>query len=275
MGILNRQKMERVKVLKPTFFPINVEELKLAPYQRDLKNSKVKNYAERYNPNIFGVILVSHRNGKYWIVDGQHRVAVAKLLGIKSVYCQVLEGLSYEQEAEHFYEINHNKSRLNANHKFHAKVESKDKSALDIVKALNKYGYAYSKEGTDQNDNSIRAIGSIQKIYQRHGYDGLCEVLDILRKSWNGDYTSLKAEMIKGINTFIVNYEFNKDFLISVLSRYTPKGIMDKSRAFVENISRPCDGACFHIAQTIRNLYDNMALNTKGSISLCNYRIGN
>lgn len=275
MGILNRQKMERVKVLKPTFFPINVEELKLAPYQRDLKNSKVKNYAERYNPNIFGVILVSHRNGEYWIVDGQHRVAVAKLLGIKSVYCQVLEGLSYEQEAEHFYEINHNKSRLNANHKFHAKVESKDKSALDIVKALNKYGYTYSKEGTDQNDNSIRSIGSIQKIYQRHGYDGLCEVLDILRKTWNGDYTSLKAEMIKGINTFVVNYEFDKDFLISVLSRYTPKGIMDKSRAFVENISRPCDGACFHIAQTVRNLYDNMALNTKGSISLCNYRIGN
>lgn len=259
---------------KPDFLPLEVKDLKLAPYQRGLRQSRVKAYADRYNPNIFGVILVSFRDGQYWIVDGQHRVEVAKLLGINTVWCQVLSGLTYEEEAEHFYEINDSKSRLNANHKFHSKVEAKDRTALDIVRALNKYGFTYSKEGTEVgSDNCIKAVSSLQKIYNKQGYNGLCTVLDILRRAWNGDKTSLKAEIIKGLNTFVVNYEYDRDFLVKVLERHTPKSISDKARAFVENVYHPSEGGCFHIAQTIRNLYDNVAVRTKGKQSVCAVKI--
>lgn len=275
MAILKKTKTKSgAKVITPTFYPIDVQELQLAPYQRELNQGRVKRYADRYNPNIFGIILVSHRDGFYWIVDGQHRVEVAKLMGISTVWCQVLEGLTYEQEAEHFYEINHNKSRLNANHKFHSKVEAKDKSATAIVRSLNKYLFTYSKEGNRHENNVINAVGSLQLIYKNSGEVGLCIILEILRKAWNGDYTSLKAEIIKGVNTFVTNYTYDKDFLIQVLEKDTPKGISDRARAYTNNIRRPSDGACFHIAKTIRDMYEDAAIQTKGKVELPHCCIG-
>lgn len=269
MAIFQKNKTkdsEGVKTITPTFYPIDVCELHLAPYQRGLKQGRVKAYADRYNPNIFGIILVSHRDGAYWIVDGQHRVEVAKIKGIKTVWCQVLEGLTYEQEAEHFYEINDSKSRLNANHKFHSKVEARDREAIDIVTALEKYLFKYSKEGNEHENNVINAVGSLRLIYKNSGKEGLCLILEILRKAWNGDYTSLKSEIIKGLNTFVINYTYDKDFLIKVLEKDTPKGISDRARAYTNNIRRPSDGACFHIAKTIRDMYEDAAIQTKGKV---------
>ena len=271
MAILQRNKQKKKKdtlVITPTFYPINVDNLYLAPYQRGIVQARVKVYADNYNPNIFGIILVSHRDGKYYVVDGQHRVEVAKLLGIKTVWCQVLEGLTYTQEAEHFYEINHNKTRLNANQKFHSKVEAKDSDALNIVRAFTKYRFSYSKEGNESKDNVISAIGSLTLIYRRSGYNELCILLEILRRAWNGDHSSLKAEIIKGLDTFISNYTYDKDFLIKVLETDTPKGISDKARSYTNNIRRPSDGACFHIAKTIRDMYEELAIKTKGKIEL-------
>ena len=258
-----KQNLENGKALTPVFYPLKVEELRLAPYQREIRQSRVKSYVDKYNPNIFGIILVSHRNDEYYIVDGQHRVEVAKLLGIKTVWCQVLEGLTYEQESEHFYQINDSKSRLNANHKFHSKVEAKDVEAIEIVQALEKYRFIYSKEGNEHGDNIINAVGTLQQIYRNSGKDGLCLILEILRKAWNGDQNSLKAEIIKGLYTFVSNYIYDKNFLIKVLESDTPKGISDRARAYTNNIRRPSDGACFHIAKTIRDLYEQKAIMAK------------
>lgn len=258
-----KQNSQNGKVLTPVFYPLKVEELHLAPYQREIRQSRVKSYADKYNPNIFGIILVSHRDGEYYIVDGQHRVEVAKLLGIKTVWCQVLEGLTYEQESEHFYQINDSKSRLNANHKFHSKVEAKDTEALEIVQALKKYRFVYSKEGNEYGDNIINAVGTLQQIYKNSGEDGLSLILEILRKAWNGDHSSLKAEIIKGLYTFVSNYTYDKNFLIQVLESYTPKGVSDRARAYTNNIRRPSEGACFHIAKTIRDLYEQKAIMAK------------
>lgn len=265
---------ENVRTVTPMFYPLPVDQLFLAPYQRGVRQSKVKLYADRYNPNIFGIILVSHRDGKYWIVDGQHRVEVAKLKGIKHVWCQVLEGLTYEQEAQHFYEINDSKSRLNANHKFHSKVEARDEQALNIVKALMRFGFGYSKEGNSHENGIINAVGTLQIIYNRLGYDNLCKLLEVIKKAWNGDYRSLSAEMLKGINTFMTNYTYDEKFLIKVLESDTPNGISDRARSYTRNVKSPKDGTCFHIAKTIRDMYEELSIKTKAAVAPCVCKVG-
>ncbi len=274
MTLFNRTKEQTKRndlaSAQPKFYPIDVDNLHLADYQRGLRKARAKKLAERYDPDIFGIVLVSFRDGKYWVVDGQHRVECCRIRGIKTVWCQVLEGLTYEEEAAKFFEVNDSRVRLTANHKFNAKVEGKDKKALDIVKALDKYGFTYAKEATDQGDNCIRTIGTLQKIYDRHGYIGLCEVLDILRRAWNGDVRSLKAEIIRGLNTFIINYDYDKHFLIKVLESDTPWGISNRARSTTNNLNRPdCSSVCFHIAKTIRELYEEAAIKNKIRVKPC------
>jgi hypothetical protein len=67
---------------------------------------------------------------------------------------------------------------------------------------------------------------------------------------------------------FNSNYTYDKDFLIKVLETDTPKGISDKARSYTNNIRRPSDGACFHIAKTICDMYEELAIKTKGKVEL-------
>ena len=282
MALFAKKETEKVKAITPTFYPLDVDELYLAPYQRGLKKNRSRSYADRYDPDIFGIILVSFRGGKYYIIDGQHRVEAARMKGIKTVWCQVLTGLTYEQECDKFYKINNSRSALNANHKFNALVEQKEPTALEIVAALNRYGLSFSKEGNELLDNCVTAVGSLRKIYSNGekddgttGYDTLCTVLSIVKRVWNGDRDSLRAEILKGIDTFLRNYECDKEFLIKVLERIAPKGIIDRAKANTSDISRPyrSDGTCFHIAKTIRDMYDELAHKTKG-VATCGSKAG-
>lgn len=271
MGLLktiNKREKQR-----PVYQPLNVDLLEMADYQRGLKQNKVANYVKNYDPMIFGTILVSYRDNRYWIVDGQHRVEVAKRLGIKTVWCQVIEGLTYEQEAAEFYKINTRRVPLNVNQKFHALVESKDKNALDIVSILHTYGITYSRKGQEFIPNCITAIGSVQTIYAKNGAEQLRTVLRIVKKVWNGDHISLRAEILKGVNTFINNYTYNEDVLISALEKFKPLDLITMARASVIS-RRPnrSDGTCFHIAKTIRDLYEDYAIQTGNDV--CGRRIG-
>lgn len=259
---------------KPTFYEIEIDKLKLGNYQRKLKESKVSKYTREYDPDIFGIILVSYRDGEYWIVDGQHRVEVARRKGVSTVWCQVLDGLTYEQEAIKFYLLNDSRSRLNSNNKFHAKVESGDKEACEIVEIINSYGYTYSKEGNSPDDNCINCVGSLSQIYRKQGQDILGEVLSIIRKTWNGDSSSTRQDIIKGLATFCKNYTYDKDFLIKTLEKYTPNIISNKAKAYLEIAYIRSRGTCFHITKVIRDLYDDAAIRMNGKIALISSKLG-
>lgn len=252
----------------PMFYPIRTEKLKLADYQRDINYAKVKSYVRNYDPDIFGVVLVSHRDDNYYVIDGQHRVETAKALKIPSVLCQVVEGLTYEEEAEKFYKMNTSRVPLNSNHKFHALVENKNKMAIDIINILNKYGLTYSKNGASKADNCVVAVAALQTIYRRFGAKRLDEVMNIIKIIWNGERNSLQRAIIKGINTFMENYTYEKKILIKVLEQYTAPQLLALARSSNYKLYKGSStDMCFYVAKTIRDIYDEYA--RKKRISAC------
>lgn len=265
MGLLKT--INKKEKQRPIYQPLEVNSLKLADYQRALKQNKVANLVSNYDPMIFGTMLISYRDDQYWIIDGQHRIEAAKRLGIKTVWCQVVMGLTYEQEAMLFHKINTRRVPLNANQKFHALVESKDKVALDIVDILHGHGMTYSRKGQEFVPNCITAIGSIQTIYAKNGANQLDTVLRIVKRTWNGDHVSLRAEILKGMNTFVNNYTYNEETLIKALEKLKPLDLITIARASVIS-RRPgrSDGTCFHIAKTIRDLYEDYAFQNGGEM---------
>ena len=76
-------------------------------YQRDIDQKEVAYIVSNFNPHKFGIIKVSFRDGKYYVYDGQHRIAAFKVLNGNQdgfVKCEVHYGLTYEDEAKYFAE---------------------------------------------------------------------------------------------------------------------------------------------------------------------------
>ncbi len=73
------------------------------PYQRPVKERVVEKLVREWDPRLLTPLVVSYRDGRYNLVDGQHRACGARMRnGGKDVVmlCQVYTGLTYEQEAE-------------------------------------------------------------------------------------------------------------------------------------------------------------------------------
>src|SRR5437764_10583991 len=70
--------------------------------QREFRPHRANQFAANFDPDAFGRLIVNFRDGHWWVIDGQHRLAAVKILGwtdIK-VECECYEGLTEKEEAE-------------------------------------------------------------------------------------------------------------------------------------------------------------------------------
>ena len=78
------------------------QNLGVTPYQRELRVNRVRRIAAKFDPCLLNPPKVSYRNGHYYVFDGQHTVAVLKLLnGGKDlmIRCIVYTGMTESEEA--------------------------------------------------------------------------------------------------------------------------------------------------------------------------------
>lgn len=252
---------KKIRRSKPVYKELDVNELKLANYQRNqLSASRIKEYANKFDWDIFGVPLVSYRDGQYWIVDGQHRVEVLKLLGIQTVLCQVLTGLNYEEEAMKFVSLNSEHKNLNASEKFHGKVEGRDNGAVEIYNIMTQNGLSYSKKCCKNGGQPVSAIACVEKIYKEKGASHLNRVLNILIQACCGEKAAFQACILFGLSTFLSTSRGVSDgILISCLEKkgagYVKlKAQMEASENGVS--SSGGGGSNFnYVAKVIRDLY--------------------
>lgn len=202
---------------------IPVNDLKIDKYQRTLEMVRAKKFAGEFDIKKVGVIIVSEREGNYYVIDGQHRTFTAKLAGVQTLMCQVLQGLTYEEEAKLFKEINTTGKKIGKADIFKADVEANDKDALEIVAITKNLGLRICKTS---GDNSISAVGTITSLYKKHGREHFKETLTLIKNTWNGGTYSLNNKMLSGISEFIKVYKnepnFSKDIFVRQLQKVDP-----------------------------------------------------
>lgn len=81
------------------------------PAQRTLRASRVAQILGALDLDAFGEPVVSHRDGRYYVIDGQHRVkALAEFIGSQwerqLITCKVYEGMAAKDEARMFRMLN-------------------------------------------------------------------------------------------------------------------------------------------------------------------------
>lgn len=260
MKLFNKN-MEVKRLPEPELKRIPIANLKFAPYQRELKQSKVNKIANNFMPEIVGIGLVSFRNGEFWCLDAQHRVKAMEKIGYKEVICQVITGLTYEEECRRFNVLNTGRTQLTANQVFHCRVEEKDASAIALINMFKKYRFDYNKNNGIKADNVIGAVSKFVKMQKTYGDSMVERVLRIIRNAWYGDKNSLSSAIITGLSTFFAeNNDVDEEILVKALEKIVPSMLMAQANTYVKcDMLRPgrSDSACYHIAKMVGQVYES------------------
>ena len=115
---------------------------------------------------------VSFRNGRYYVMDGQHTIEGCILLNggeDRPILCKVYTGLTMEQEALLFAEQNGHAAPLSAGIKLRAKVVGGDAPSKAFVAATNRAGLSLNYDSMQLSDYRIGCVGTALKLYDQLG----------------------------------------------------------------------------------------------------------
>lgn len=111
-------------------------------YQRDADSEKKVLYiAGKFEWPSCAVLCVAYRNGRYWVLDGHHRLMAAmKRSDITLMPCMVFETTDAKEEAEIFLRINTHRKAMTGLQKFKALVKSENEAAIKANELISQSG---------------------------------------------------------------------------------------------------------------------------------------
>jgi len=206
------------------------------PYQRRVRSKRVKQIVDNFNPLYLDEIIVSERDGKYWVVDGQNRIAAFREMNGGShclVMCKVYSGLTYEDEAKMFYHLDKIRGQLKFNEVIQARREADDPEIKNIVRIMSQHGITWTLTGGGSaKDKTITSSKAVIECYEKYGPDILNRGIELLMKAWGGSRQSLAAPFVKGVCLFVSTYgtKIKTEIFASKLGSVTPNEIVAMAR---------------------------------------------
>ena len=168
-------------------------------YQRALSERHVKQLTDNFDLLQIRPIRVSRRDGKNYVMDGQHTIATiytASGSAETPVWCMIYEQLEYQREANIFANQQKYVKNLTAYEIFVANIEAGSDKHLMIKDIVESHGLEIS---TMSKQNGICAVGALEYIYDNYDIEIFNRTLRLLIGTWEGSSLSLGAGMLKGM----------------------------------------------------------------------------
>lgn len=204
-----------------------------------ISRAKVNKIKSEFDPDQVKPVVVSFRDGKYYIVDGQHTsLALYELNGEDGatlIYCDVREGLTYQQEAQLFYDWNTNGRLPSAADKIWALVCAGDENAVAFKDLIERCGYTFGRKAF----NAISPINACWKIFNgRAGAARLESILTLIHDTWPNDAAAANINIIEGMNLFFKynEYEFNWGRFVKVFAPIDYKAIVSDAKSLYKSM---------------------------------------
>lgn len=224
--------------------PVNLLELDHS-YQR-IETGNAKKIADNWDDNACEFLLVSYRNGKFYVIDGQHRMIAAKIKGIESLPCVILTGLTKGEEARRFSVQGMGRKKLTPNDTFKANIECGNveykevATDMEIKRICDKYGVTITKSNfnLDHNPKRLRSISRSRMIVNGNGSECFEWILDTITKSnWNECIDAYEKDMMMLLKSYYVehshinNLEQATEKLINLFNKITPREMIAQAVA--------------------------------------------
>ena len=206
------------------------------PYQRPVLDRAVDKLVREWDPRLLTPLVVSYRDGRYNLVDGQHRVcAMRKKNGGKDVtaLCRVYHGLTYEQEAELYYMLDQTRGKLRLGHATKALVESgADAEIIDVKQRVEDAGFVWALDRPTGEPFEISTTRAVINAYRLLGGAAFSRMLGLIAGAWHGTPNSLKASIFSGMALFVKTYETElvDQIFIKRLSAVDPDEIIRRGK---------------------------------------------
>lgn len=197
--------------------------------QRFLDQRKVEKMVGDFDLDAFGTPVVSLRaDGTYHVIDGQHRIAAMKAVGLNDVEIsvQVFSGLTLPEEAKMFRLLN-NTTQVAYVDKFRIRVQEGDKDAIHILAVIEKWGWKLV--GGGQSDRHFNAVAAMERVYLANKArpepmkpDPAERALATLTSAWQHQSAASDGRLLEGIGLVYLRFgdEVNADDLIRKLQAF-------------------------------------------------------
>lgn len=187
---------------------VRISDMKVSPAaQREFRPHWKDYLVANFDTSKMGVPTVSHRDGSYWVVDGQHSTEALRDLGYgeSQVQCWVHENLTEAEEADLFLVLN-DRLPVNVFDKFNVGIVAEREVPTDIDRIVRALGLSVGKA---KGEGSIGCVGTLTHVYRSGGPRTLARTLRITRDAF-GD-PGYQAAIIKGIGLVCSRYNGELD----------------------------------------------------------------
>ncbi len=196
-------------------------------YQRNLSPAHVERAAKHFDLCQVNPVKVSRRNGINYVFNGQHTIEIIALVsGSRDtpVWCMVYDDLEYAQEADIFANQMKYVKPLLPYEIFMTHVEAGNDKQLLIKDLVESFGL---KIISGKRVGGICAVNTLERIYDRYGFQILHRVLFLCIGTWEGDCNSLSGNILSGIAHLVAAFgdALKDDIFKEKLSRVSVKEI--------------------------------------------------
>ena len=236
---------------------INSSQLKSKQnYQRNINTAFVQKIVSEFDPNKVDPVHVSYRDGKYYIIDGQHTVAALEIAnGNKpvDVICIVHKGMTYTDEASYYVEQYEKKHRHTYNEMTMARYEAGEKLPCEIALKVKNVGGRLPYDKSAKTGMKIGAVKKVTTLYQKDS-DHTILAIKCLVDAYKGRENTIPADIIAGTMEFLRLYDNRvlTSRLVEALSKYTPQLLTNTAKNL--KMTYPINWT-----ETLRDKYNEMS----------------
>lgn len=202
-------------------------------YQRRLDMKHVRDLAAHWDDATCGIIVLAYRNGHFYILDGQHRVEAAKMVGIERLYCLIHNGLSYEQSADRFARQGERTKGLTGGETIVAGAEANPSSPEATVRRVcNKFGVICNPRYTTER-GALSAAERARRIAKIDGEEMLCNIFALIDDfDWHMQHKAYSCTTISALRNVLNVYGFEeaRPKLVRACHGHTPHEMIIKAQ---------------------------------------------
>ena len=220
-------------MIKRTFKMLPYSSLSKAKYNRPINKKKVEKIVEDFHEDEIRPAIVSrHKDGSLTMLDGQHGSKAQSIIFGEDCYiwCDIREGLSYEEEANLFVRLNTDSRLLGKPDEIRGRIESNEPDAVAFKKYVEAAGYTLFG-----GSNPLTAISTAYKIYSEKSCGGafLTNLLSTVDQIWPDNSNATNAAILKGIRNLLIynkDQDIDRGNLIKKMRKKTPAQLIAEGK---------------------------------------------
>ena len=225
---------------RTAIIPIDLLDVDYA-YQR-VRTSHVNEIHDEWDNDQCDYLIVSYRDDKFYIIDGQHRYYAALMKGIENLPCIIRTGLAMEDEARIFVKMNTSRKPLKPYDTYKANIANGNESIpevktdMGVKRVCDKHNIVVCKDNDKCDARKLRSLTTVRRIVSTHGESGLDWIFETMKQTnWYDCGEAYMDVILAALKTFYFDNLNDLDKarakIIKIMNSYSPTELISHANA--------------------------------------------